>query len=55
MKYYYKHEETNENIFIPEHISNSVLKQYLDSKFIMVIALSSFIAGFLLGIIAYAL
>ena len=55
MNYYYKDEDSKEIIAIPEHVSNSVIKQYLDSKYLMVVALGSFIIGFLSGIIAYAL
>jgi hypothetical protein len=55
MKYYYTDSETKERRFIDEHISDSVLKQYLENKYIGVIGLGCFIIGFLLGVLAYAL
>ena len=55
MKFFVKDPNTDDAFEVPEYISNAVLKQYLESKFTITIALGCFISGFLLGILAYAL
>jgi len=55
MKYYITDPDTKQSLEIPENVSDSVISQYLDKKYIGVIGLSSFIIGFLLGVLAYAL
>ena len=55
MKYFVKDPNTDDAFEVPEYISNAVLKQYIESKYTVVIALGCFISGFLLGILAYAL
>lgn len=55
MKFFVKDPNTYDVVEVPEYISNAVLKQYLENKYTIVIALGCFISGFLLGIIAYAL
>lgn len=55
MEYHIKDPEDNKMKLVPEYIANGVLQQYLDKRYIGVIGLGSFIIGFLLGILAYAL
>jgi len=55
MNYYVTDPEDDKVKLVPEHIANGVLQQYLDKRYIGVIALGSFIIGFLLGVLAYAL
>ena len=55
VKYFVKDPNTDDAFEVPEYISNAVLKQYLENKYTVVIALGCFISGFLLGILAYAL
>lgn len=55
MKYYITDPDTRQNLEIPDNVVDSVIKQYLDRKYLGVIGLGSFIIGFLLGVLAYAL
>lgn len=55
MKFFVKDPNTDDAFEVPEYISNAVLKQYLERKYTTSLVLGCFIAGFLLGIIAYAL
>lgn len=55
MKYYIIDPDNGETIKVPEYMVDGVIKQYLDRKYIGVIGLGSFIVGFLLGVLAYAL
>lgn len=45
----------NEVYEIDKEIERAVIKRYLEKRYISVICLSSFLIGFLLGVIAYAL
>ena len=40
---------------VDREVERAVIKRYLEKRYISVIAISSFLIGFLLGIIAYAL
>lgn len=50
-KYFTKNED-NEWQEVPEDIVNDVIRQYIERKYIGVLVLSTFIIGFLLGVIA---
>jgi hypothetical protein len=50
-KYFTKDEDNNWQE-ISENIVNDIIRQYIERKYIGVIVLSTFIIGFLLGVIA---
>lgn len=52
---YYTKDIDNQWVEIDSEIADSVIQQYVERKYIGVLVISSFIIGFLLGILAYAL
>ena len=53
-KYYTTDDDFN-TIEIDQDIAKEVMRQYFERRYIGAIAISSFVIGFLLGIIAYAI
>jgi hypothetical protein len=51
---YFTKDEDNNFIEIDEGISDDVIRQYIERRYTGVIIISSFIIGFLLGVIANA-
>lgn len=52
---YYKKDIDNNWIEIEKDIADSVLMQYFEKRYIGALVIGSFIIGFLLGVIAYAI
>lgn len=52
---YYTKDIDNQWVEIDSDIADKVIQQYVEQRYIGVLAISSFIIGFLLGILAYAL
>jgi hypothetical protein len=55
MKFLVRDPNTDDVFEVPEYISNAVLKQYIERKYTVSLALGCAIIGFLLGVLAYAL
>ena len=51
---YYELEET-EPVKVPDYVQELIIKDYIEKRYTAVLVLSSFIIGFLLGVLAYAL
>ena len=52
---YYTQNDDYEWEEIDQNIANEVIRQYVEKRYIGVLVLSSFVVGFLLGVIAYAI
>jgi len=55
MKYYIIDPDNGETIKVPDYMVDGIIKQYLDRKYTIAIAISCFIIGFFAGVVAYAL